>query len=135
MGRTKKVTAKGAEQKRTTYTLAVNVTVEKDGVETLLYRGDPRTYGEGPVVGLKNGLKSEIANNPGCVIDKTSITAFGAEITLMGGGKLYASAIFADAQCPACGAPRNAKHVWCPACQGNIEVDLAAEISALADEF
>jgi nitrogen fixation protein len=127
--------SKSAEMKRTTYPFAVNVTADKDGVETLIYTGDQRSYGEGPIVALKNGLKKELENNRGAVIDKSSLTAFGGEIALKNGGKLYASVIFSDAQCPACGAPRDQQHDWCPACSGNVEIDLAAQVADLADEF
>jgi hypothetical protein len=130
-----KTTSKSTEMKRTTYPFAVNVTADVSGVETLIYRGDQRTYGEGPVVGLKNGLKKELENNPGAEIDKASLSAFGGKIDLGNGHTLYASAIFADAQCPACGASREAPHHWCNACQGNVEIDLAAQVADLADEF
>lgn len=130
-----KTAEKSAEQQRTTYPFVTNVTAQVEGVETLVYKTEQRTYGEGPIVGLKNGLKKELERNSGSQIDKATLTAFGGEIALQNGHKVYASAIFADAQCPACGAPRNEKHDWCPACQGNVEQDLAAQVAELADEF
>ena len=130
-----KTEEKSVEMKRTTYPFAVNVTTDVNGVETLQYTGDQRSYGEGPIVALKNGLKKELDNNPGSVIDKSKLTAFGGEFALKNGAKLYASVIFNDAQCNACGATRDAPHDWCPACSGNIEIDLAAQVADLADEF
>ena len=135
MSRTKKSTKLSTQVDRTTYPFVTNVTAEIGGVETRIYQTEQRTYGEGPVVGLKNGLKKELERNPGAAIDKASLSAFGGEIDLGNGHKLYASTVFTDAQCPACGASRDNPHVWCDACQGNTEINLEAEAAALADEF
>ena len=117
------------EMKRTTYPLHVSITGSKDGQEVLIYTAEKRSYGEGPIVALGNGIKKETEFNVQAKLDVASITPFGATFNLPDGYKSYVGLIWSDAQCPKCGAPRDAKNSWCGACNGNVEVDLSSQLS------
>lgn len=121
--------SKTAEMKRTTYKKVVNVV---NGDQS--YMVESRAYGEGPIVALKAAIQSELDNNPGAVLDKSTITIYGAEIQT-NVGRVYVSVIHADAQCPRCGAPRGKEHAWCPSCTGKVDVDLDAELQKMMSAF
>ena len=121
--------SKVSVEKRTTFPFVTNLVTNDGG--RLIYRTDQRSYGEGPIVALKNGLKKELANNQNSEVDKSTLSPFGGVIMLNGGEQLFCSVVFDSSQCPVCGATRDNPHAWCDACNGKAEVDLEAEAQKL----
>jgi len=122
--------SKGSEMKRTTYKEVVNFLSDGSHVGQV----ELRSYGEGPIVGLTNAIEKHLEQNPGFELDMESITPYGAEIS-KGNVRHFVSVVWADTQCPRCGAPRGSEHQWCDACTGNVAIDLDAQLADLKAAF
>ena len=116
--------------KRTTYKQVANVLV--DGSHIAMSEG--RSYGEGQIVALMNAIQKELENNPSFAVDTSTMTPYGCTLK-NGAAEIVLSVVWADTQCPRCGAPRNAQNEWCSGCMGNTEVDLEAQMAELKAQF